>query len=137
MCSSDLSRIGLRQCLGVDAAIGAPVTAMKHQSDRPIFQNFTEADELASLVAQQKPGHRIARLWTSFAGAIPRQPIHKLVDERGVTRIQGAGNFGKMRKPFIQRCVHVAALLERFFKNFVCWPCHQCALTGGEIKIVR
>ena len=79
----------------VDAAIGAPISAMEGDGDRPLVEKRVEADEVAGLVGQDEERHGLAGLRRGLADALLFQPRHKLVDSLLEMRAKASHRVGE------------------------------------------
>ena len=110
---SALSRdlvLRLGESARVDAAIGAPISAMEGDGDRPLVEKPIEADEVACLVGQDEKRHGLAGLWRALADALLFQPRDKPIDGLLEMRAKAAYRVGESLQPLSQRRVHVAGL---------------------------
>jgi hypothetical protein len=130
-------RLGAR--LGVDAAIRAPMSAMKGDGDRPYPQQAREADEIALLVRQNERRHRIADLWDGIAEVARHEPHDQPVDGLLHRRTQHPRRRREGLETVAQGGVHVAAIEECLFERMKHGSRHrqsvlprQCCPWSGE-----
>jgi len=92
----------------VDAAIGAPVSAMEGDGDGPFVEKFVEADEVPGLVGQNEGRHGLTGHWCRLANALLLQPRNELVHGLLEMRSKVPHRIGESLEPLAERRIHVS-----------------------------
>src|SRR5882724_9014459 len=101
----------------VQSAIRAPMPAIKHHRDRPVFQKGFQIDQPPGHIRKDEGRHHFARPWRVFSTAVFVDPRHQPVNRFTIGWKYLSPCRGISVQPFVQRPLHVAALLEGQFET--------------------